>query len=136
MNTSLLAKQLELDEGRRKFVYMDTADNFTIGVGRNLTGVGLSDEEIDTLLHNDIYKVCRALDLHLPWWREMSEKRQHVLANMCFNLGITKLLAFKNTLTAMQQERYEDAAKGMLESLWAKQVHGRAQRLAKEMAEG
>lgn len=136
MNTDALAAQLTIDEGKRNKPYRDTVGKITIGVGRNLTDVGLSDDEITLLLANDIKRVCDELDSNLSWWRGMSEARQEALANMCFNLGIGALLGFKNTLDAMQEGRYDAAANGMLASLWARQVGARAQRLAEMMKNG
>ena len=40
----------------------------TIGVGRNLRDVGLSDDEIEYLLNNDIDRVEKQLD-NISWWR-------------------------------------------------------------------
>ena len=59
-----------------------------------------------------------------------------MLADMCFNLGINRLLGFKNTLAAIKAGDYEAAADGMLASMWAKQVGKRAHRLIKMMREG
>lgn len=80
------------------------------GVGRNLTDRAFSDDEIDLMLKNDIKGVEQDLDRRLPWWREMSEARQSVLANMAFNLGIDRLLGFVNTLALMKAKRYDAAA--------------------------
>jgi lysozyme len=66
----------------------------------------------------------------------MDDIRMRVLANMCFNLGIGKLLGFKNALGAMQRGSYAIAAAAMLNSAWAAQVGARAQRLAKAMETG
>jgi lysozyme len=44
------------------------------------------------------------------------------MINLCFNLGITKLLTFKKALAAMEQEDFELAAEEFLDSKWAKQV--------------
>jgi lysozyme len=55
---------------------------------------------------------------------------------MAFNLGIKKLMEFKNTLKAMSEGRYADAADGMRKSLWAKQVGKRAERLIHIMENG
>lgn len=136
MNLAQLERELTADEGKRNRPYLCTAGKTTIGVGRNLDDVGLSDEEIAFLLRNDINHVCADLDRELPWWRQMNDARQRVLANMCFNLGIRGLLGFKNTLAAMKEGRYKDAAAGMLVSKWAGQVGARAQRLAKMMEVG
>lgn len=138
MNREKLAAQLAVDEDRRRRMYLDTANppRWTAGVGRNLSDRDFSDDEIDLMLANDINAVERQLDKALPWWRQMNDPRQNVLANMCFNMGIGKLLGFKNTLGFMQAKRYDAAALGMLDSLWAKQVGQRADRLAEMMRKG
>ncbi|NTV10478.1 MAG: lysozyme, partial [Zoogloea sp.] len=97
---------------------------------------GITRAEAVYLCGNDIDRVAGELDAHLPWWRSLDEVRQHVLMNMCFNLGIQKLQAFKNTLSLVQAGQYEAAARAMLASLWAQQVGDRAKRLAKEMETG
>lgn len=136
MNRERLLKQLRVDEGTRYKPYRDTVGKLTIGVGRNLDDRGLSPDEVDYLLNNDVKLVEMELDGQLPWWRSMSDARQEVLANMCFNLGITKLLGFKNTLQFMKEGRYDAAARGMEASMWFRQVGDRARRLVKMMEEG
>lgn len=136
MNRDRLIEQLRIDEGVRYKPYKDTVGKLTIGVGRNLDDRGLSPDEVDYLLSNDIKIVEADLDRALPWWRNMTDARQEVLANMCFNLGISRLLGFKNTLQFMKDGKYEAAARGMEASMWFRQVGGRAQRLVKMMEKG
>lgn len=136
MNTDLFIAELERDEGKRSKPYRDTVGKITIGIGRNLTDVGLSDDEIYYLLRNDIARAEAGLDDKLPWWRTLDEVRQRVLANMALNMGINGLLGFKNTLRAVQEGRWDEAATGMLNSMWAKQVGARAMRLADMMRTG
>lgn len=136
MNRDALANQLVTDEGLRLKPYKDTVGKTTIGVGRNLDDVGISKQEAMMLLGADIDKAFADLDKFLPWWRDMSDARQQVIANMCFNMGIGKLQTFVNTLQAMKDGRYADAAAGMRNSLWAKQVGARAERLAQMMENG
>ncbi|KAG0310255.1 hypothetical protein BGZ97_012685, partial [Linnemannia gamsii] len=81
-----LLSELSRDEGRRLKPYRDTVGKLTIGVGRNLTDVGISESECDMLLENDIARIRAWLDLKLPWWRDMDKVRQRVLINMTFNL--------------------------------------------------
>lgn len=131
-----LAAQLRVDEGVEATPYVDTVGKITIGVGRNLTDRGLSGDEIDYLLHNDIDLVLEEMARAFPWALRLDMVRQQVLANMLFNLGVTRLRGFRHTLTCMQLGDYEAAAKGMLASLWAEQVGGRAVRLASEMRTG
>lgn len=136
MDYQRLMAELERDEGRVLKPYEDSVGKWTIGVGRNLTDVGISERECDMLLVNDIERVCEDLDRDLPWWRNLDEERQRVLANLCFNVGIVKLLGFKNTLAYVQARQWESAAQAMLGSKWAGQVGPRAVRLAERMRKG
>lgn len=131
-----LVKQLVLHEGKRNKPYRDTVGKLTIGIGRNLDDRGLTDDECYELLNNDIRSCAMDLDGALPWWRDMDEVRQRVLLDLCFNLGLTKLLKFKNTLAAMEAGDYAGAAKGLRASKWASQVKTRADRLIAMMTSG
>jgi len=136
VNVTTLSAALVRDEGLRLKPYRCTAGKLTIGVGRNLDDCGISAPEAMALLANDIATVERELDAGAPWWRQLSEPRQHVLANMAFNLGTPGLLKFKNTLALMQAGKFDDAAHAMLASKWAGQVGARATRLARQMQTG
>ncbi len=145
-------RQLMRHEGSRKDrrgrhkTYRCTSGALTIGYGHNLDanpipGVGegdvLYEDEARELLDQDVRAVARALDARLPWWRELNEPRQAVLLNMAFNMGVSGLLAFKNTLRAVREARWSDAKTGMLASRWAAQVKGRrAGPLARQMLTG
>lgn len=131
-----LTKRLGADEGVRRYPYVDTVGKTTIGIGRNLTGKGLSAGEIAVLFENDLNEAIAELNRELPWWTDLDPVRQEVLINMMFNLGSARLLKFKNTLAAIKQGRYAAAAIGMRASLWATQVGARAERLAREMETG
>jgi len=133
MNHQILLKQLELHEGKKRFPYKDTVGKITIGIGRNLADVGLSEDEIKYLLENDIVKCRRNLDAAFPWWRELSEPRQHVMIDMIFNLGLAGLSKFIRTLEAIRSGEYDLAADRMLQSRWASQVGQRAKRLSEMM---
>lgn len=138
----LLIAELRRDEGVRYTPYKDTKGIDTVGVGHNLQAMPLgllyplTDAQVDRILEVDLAEVFEALDKHLPWWRGLTLARQRVLANMAFNLGITGLLGFKNTLQEIRRGHYELAAKGMMASKWATQVGARAKRLADMMVSG
>jgi lysozyme len=136
LNLRRLEDQLIAHEDLKLTPYRDSVGKLTIGVGRNLDDKGLSKREALFLLSNDIAEVIHNLNEFLPWWESVSEDRQLVLADMCFNLGIEKLLQFKNMLEAVRQGRYDDAAKHMGQSLWARQVGNRAVRLEEMMIKG
>lgn len=131
-----LRRQLIRHEGLRLKPYKDTVGKLTIGVGRNLDDVGISEQEAMSLLDNDIDRARIDLLKVLPWVKNLDSVRQDVLLNMAFNMGIGGLLTFKNTLAAIQNGDYADAADRMLESKWATQVGLRASELSQMMRSG
>jgi len=131
-----MVRQLRLHEGERLKPYRCTAGRLTIGVGRNLEDRGITREESAILLANDIADMEREIQRALPWVARLDEVRARVLVDMAFNLGIVGLLAFKQTLGAIEAGQYQQAATMMLDSKWAKQVGGRAERLSRMMATG
>lgn len=143
MDLDRLKAQLAIDEGRKSVAYPDPltrASPWTIGVGHTgkevHEGLIWNDEQIDAALDADIHKAIAGLDRIAPWWRGLDSVRQNVLLNMCFNLGATGLSKFRNTLKACATGDYAAASRGMLASLWARQVGARAGRLAKQMLTG
>jgi lysozyme len=135
-----LGKQLTLDEGVEPQVYKDSLGLWTIGIGRlvdpSVPGCGLRPDEIQYLFNNDLEDRLESLFKKLPWMAELDEARQGVLLNMSFQLGVTGLLKFVNTLELIKQKRFTEAATAMLQSKWAKQTPKRAGRLAKQMLTG
>ncbi len=132
----LLAVELRRDEGVRSKPYVDTTGHTSIGVGRNLSAVGLLDAEIDLMLGHDIDRAAAELDRRWPWWRDLDPVRQRVLVNMTFNLGAAGLATFVRFLAAVRAGSYEVAAHEMASSLWHRQVGARAVRLEGMMIRG
>ena len=131
-----IIKMLIRHEGLRLKPYKDSVGKLTIGVGRNLDDKGITKEEAIHLLLNDIYDTMSDLDRTLPWWRGLDEVRKAILINMCFNLGLPRLMTFRKMLKALEDRNYELAAKEMLDSKWAKQVGNRAIELSEMMRTG
>lgn len=153
MNLSLMAKELERDEGVRLYPYTHAKGYLAIGVDRNLDNCPLTTEERERvghdgrtqaitkeeaiyLLTNDIKRIALELNRRMGWWKELDEVRRRVLLNMAFNLGTTRLLNFTEMLRWTQQGHYRAASMCLLASIWANQVGERAERLAKMMASG
>jgi lysozyme len=155
MNKETLIPQLILHEGIRLTAYLDTMGILTIGVGRNVianpteeelgraiskVGDSITQEEAMLLLGNDIDSAVDDLTDEFDDFDKLSEPRQHVLIDMCFNMGIgiegkSGLLAFQNMLDATFSGDYPRAAQEMLNSRWAKQVGRRATLLSLMMAQ-
>jgi len=136
MNKEKLIAQLRVHEGVEHTVYNDTMGIPTIGVGRNLKDKGLSDEEIDYLLSNDIDTFAEEVATAFPWWETLDEVRQRVIVDMAFNMGTRGLSNFKITLGHIEAGRFSEAAFEMLNSRWASQVGNRSQVLSDMMRTG
>lgn len=116
--------------------YRCTAGKLSLGFGRNLEDKGISLEESEMMLINDIREVESELSRKLMVFMSLAKPRQDALVNMGFNLGVAGLLKFNNMIEALNHADYERAAKEMLNSKWAKQVGKRADELARQMKDG
>ena len=125
-----LIDDLMRDEGLRLKPYRDTVGKLTIGFGRNLDDQGITEDEAETLLQNDIGRTLVELDRAFPWWIGLPDDVQRGLANMAFNLGLTRLRSFKLMLGGLERGDFRRAAVEALASKWADQVGQRAVRIA------
>jgi lysozyme len=128
--------QLARDEGCRLKPYRDSKGILTIGIGRNIEQVGITIEEAHYLLSNDVTHADRDVTRALPWVAGLDGVRQAVLINMCFNVGLPKLLTFVKMLAAMQAGDWQTAANEILNSKYANDVGDRAKRLAQQLITG
>ena len=131
-----LKQQIRMHEGVKHKVYLDTKGISTIGVGRNLEGRGLSADEVDYLLGNDLDICVDELNKSFKWYAGLDDIRKRVLVDMAFNLGMPRLKGFVKMLEEIKKENWSEAAIEMLESRWADQVGNRASRLSEMMETG
>jgi lysozyme len=136
VNLQRLWEQLVHHEGLRLKPYRCSAGKLTIGVGRNLDDVGLTEEEALLLLGNDISRVITELDQNIPAFSSLDEIRKRVLVDMGFNLGINRLMKFRRMLAALEAGDWSQTAIEMMDSRWARQVGSRAERLKFMMETG
>ena len=127
-----LIKMLKVHEGVETYAYKCSENKTTIGVGRNVDkagGLGLSDDEVDYLLQNDIDRVILELDSEYDWFSDLDDVRQDAMVDISFNLGQTRLRAFKKALSAMSEGDWDEAANQFMDSRWSEQVGIRAKNL-------
>lgn len=123
-------------EGLRLKPYLDSLGNLTIGVGRNLDEVGISEPEAFYLLERDIDRAMEDLKRNCLWFEKLDDVRQAVLIDMCFNIGWLGLSKFHKTLGLVEVGDFKQASEEMLDSTWADQVGRRAVALSKMMDSG
>jgi lysozyme len=123
----------EVKTNGRHVAYKCSAGYWTLGVGRNVDpqgGLGLSDDEVDYLLQNDIERVIKELSTEYRWFNSLDDVRKDAMIDISFNLGATRLRGFKRALAAMEVADYKTAAKEFLDSKWSRDVKGRSHELA------
>ena len=146
MDINKLREELEFDEGCIYGIYNDHLGYPTFGIGHLVlendpehgepVGTPVSKERVIECFEKDIESVFADLERNMPWASSQPEDIKHVLANMCFNLGITRLLNFKKFLGALELKHYKTAAEEMMDSRWATQVGPRATRLRDRVLKG
>ena len=144
-------------EGLVLNVYKDTLGIDTIGIGRNLEDRGISQQELDdldipTIDHiyeygiteadavylatNDVQIVEEELVRAHPCVEQLDSVRQLIVMDMAFNMGVPRLCKFVKMWNAIHENKYDVAAKEMLDSRWSKQVKSRSTILANAMHNG
>ena len=132
-----IAKQLITEhEGIRAKPYLCSAGKITIGIGRNLEDVGLSQNEINYLFDNDMRvarMTCRKL------FRDFSavpETRQAALLDMALNLGQPRLSKFVKMREAVDLRDWQTAAAEAKDSAWYRQVGRRGEKIVSILETG
>ena len=130
MNVITLAKQsLKEHEGERLKAYKCTAGKTTIGIGRNLDDKGISANEAEYLLENDIVECIKDLATFC-YWNSLGEHQQAALIDLRFNLGPAGYREFKKMNKALECNDFTEAAYQVTHSEYAKQVGKRAEHIA------
>ena len=143
MNIELLREQLKRDEGCVNAIYLDHLNLPTVGIGHLITewdeeygkpvGTEVSEERVNQLFDEDIETTIDECKFLYNDFDDLPEKAQHIIANMMFNLGRPRLSKFKKMREAVMDANWIEAAIQMEDSLWAKQVPNRAERLCERM---
>ena len=131
-----LIEQLKIHEGFRSNVYTCSGGKKTVGYGRNLQDIGISEEEAEMLLKNDIYEATNQLLNAFPFMATFSDVRISAMINFTFNVGIGTVRKFSNTIEYLKNEDWEAAADEMMDSKWAEQVGDRAIQITEQIRTG
>lgn len=137
--------QLKVDEGVVYEIYEDHLGYATFGVGHLVlesdpehgqsVGTAVSEERVDECFYRDLdIAISECVTLYGDEaWDNFPSEVQEVLVNMLFNLGRPRLTKFKNFNAKILEGDYAGAAPEGLDSLWARQVGPRANRLMQRL---
>lgn len=126
---TVVASMLEKDEGFKQHIYSLNGVRH-IGFGFNLDDVGLYREEAEFILANRISICEEELKRVLTWYEGLSDIRKTVLINLCYNIGLPRLLQFREFIENSALGEWELASRELLDSKAHMQNHQRIERLA------
>jgi len=149
-----LYEEIGSDEGKVLHAYLCTELHATVGIGHKILDTdpekeldifGVNGEEVpdDQLISEHRCYVLFQEDVQIAIggciniydsWEDLPQEMQHVLVNMCFQLGQRGLSNFKNFKAAVEDKNWTLAAVEMMDSRWAGQTPERALRLSKRVA--
>ena len=117
MDLLKLKQSIIKNEGFETKPYLCPNKKLTIGYGRNLEN-GITEREAIVLLENDLLNLKLELEDKLPVFKKLDDIRQNVILEMAYNMGVPKLLNFKNTIEFLKKNDFDSASKEMLNSKW------------------
>ena len=143
MDLEKLREQLEIDEGVKYEVYKDHLGYPTFGIGHLITshdpengwsvGTDVDEYRVKEAFEDDVQGVISDCEKLYVQWEHLPEEAQQVIANMMFNMGLTRLTKFKGMKRGVDAKDWTAAADEMVDSRWYKQVTNRANRLVERM---
>ena len=108
-------------EGFSKKIYLDSEGLETIGYG-TLLADGISREEAELLLAHRLKAVIRELQRRKPIVVTLPLSVRRGLRRMAYNLGVPRLMKFRNMWACLERKDFPGAAAAALDSRWSKQV--------------
>ena len=145
MNIEQLKETLKVDEGVVYEIYHDHLGYPTFGIGHLVlegepehglsVGTPVSEDRVNECFEQDVQTVIEDCKKLHDGWDGYPEEVKQIVANMMFNMGLTRLSKFKKHNAALQCGDWKEAAKEGRDSRWYKQVTNRAERLMKRLEE-
>jgi len=136
MSSRKITELIKKHEGLRLTPYRCSADKLTIGYGRNLDDVGISEEEAVFLLEHDIAQATREAISIFPDFGLYSESRQNAIVDMLFNLGKSRFLGFRKMIASIKKGDWIEAKAQAKDSAWHRQVGNRAKEIEEMLGAG
>ena len=148
-----LYEEISADEGKVLHAYLCSELHATIGIGhkildtdpeKDLDIFGINWEEVPDeqyitedrcyiLFQEDVQIAISGCMKIYNNWDDLPQEVQHILVNMCFQLGQRGLSNFKQMGKAIEEGDWEKASVEMMDSRWASQTPQRAERLKNRM---
>jgi len=143
MNIEQLKETLKIDEGVVYEIYNDHLGYPTFGIGHLVlerdgehglpVGTPVSEDRVSECFEQDVQIVIEDCKKLHGGWDGYPEEVKQIVANMMFNMGLTRLSKFNKHNAALQCGDWKEAAVEGRDSRWYKQVTNRAERLMERL---
>ena len=144
MNLDELREEISADEGIKHEIYYDHLGYKTVGIGHlclghepeyNLPiGTRITEERVAELFDQDIKRTLSDCQVIHPEYDEYPAEAQKVIASMCYQMGMPRLMKFRKTNDLIKKRKWREASIEMLNSRWHEQTPQRAERLSQRLA--
>jgi lysozyme len=132
--------EIKADEGLRLKAYKDTVGIITIGHGHTgpdvHDGQVITQEQAEELFEGDFQEAITNAKTAVPFFDALDGPRKGAMTNMAFQMGEAGLAAFHGMLEAMDNQDWDEAARHIMNSKYARQAKARATRIAYRVRTG
>ena len=130
-----LIDDIKKHEGFRSVVYKCTAGKLTIGFGKRVKYLKVTQEQSEEWLKEDLENLKYVLADKYAWFLPAPQEVKDIVMNMAYQLGPTSFSKFKRTIKLFKNKDYEGASIEMLDSKWAREdTPERAKELSERLA--
>tara|TARA_R110002020_G_scaffold69405_1_gene180628 strand:+ start:951 stop:1358 length:408 start_codon:yes stop_codon:yes gene_type:complete len=130
-----LIDDIKKHEGFSSVVYKCTAGYDTIGYGKRIKYLQVTEEQSTEWLEEDLENLKYTLSGKYDWFLPAPQEVRDIVMNMNYQLGVSAFSKFKKTIKYISDKDYQGASTEMLDSLWARvQTPRRAKELSDRMA--
>ena len=130
-----LIDDIKKHEGFSSVVYKCTAGYDTIGYGKRIKYLQVTEEQSTEWLEEDLENLKYTLSGKYDWFLPAPQEVKDIVMNMAYQLGPSAFGRFKKTIKYIANKDYEMCAVEMLDSKWARDdTPRRAKELSDRMA--
>ena len=115
-----LIDDIKKHEGFSSVVYKCTAGYDTIGYGKRIKYLQVTEEQSTEWLEEDLENLKYTLSAKYDWFLPAPQEVRDIVMNMNYQLGVSAFSKFKKTIQYIANKDYEGASIEMLDSKWAR----------------
>jgi len=128
-------EQIKKHEGFSRHPKINDTNVLCIGYGRNLETFGITQDEAEVLLANDLSLLQNMLNISINT-QYCNSPRLASLVTLSYNLGFDGLMNFKHTLRCTEKGMFSGVSEELIHSHWARKKPIRAVELILQLESG